>query len=233
MRLAAVALAVVAVALAPASAAPRRAVDWTRTVTIQPSGGYAIGNPKAKVKLVEYVSLTCSHCSHFDEEGAGPLIAKYVKTGKVRYEMRNFVRDPYDMSASLIARCNGSRSVFPLTRALLKDQAKWTATVQRAPKERLEALSKLPINRIAVEAASIAGLPKWAAAHGVPLARSRQCLANATQVERLIKMTSAAAVDHPDFVGTPSFIVNGEYLGRVASWGDLEPKLRAALGERG
>lgn len=233
MRLTAVAVAVAFAALTPAIAAPRPAVDWTRTVAVQPSGGYAMGNPKAKVKLVEFVSLTCSHCRHFDEEAAGPLIAKYVKTGKVSLEYRNYVRDAYDMSASLIARCNGARSFFPLTRALLKDQPKWTAAAAAAPPERLEAMQKLPTGQLVLEAAKIAGLQKWAAARGLPVARSTQCLTNVKDIDRLVGMTKAAMDQYPDFRGTPSFLLNGELLGSTATWSELEPKLRAALGERG
>ena len=233
MRLAAVALAVAAAAPTPASAAPRPAIDWARTVALQPSGGFRMGNPKAKVKLVEFGSLTCPHCQYFDADGVGPLIAKYVRSGKVSYEYRNYVRDAYDLGASLIARCNGARGFFPLTRALFKDQEKWTATARAASQERKEALKDLPENRLFLEAAKVAGLQQWAATHGVPVARSSQCLSNTKEIDRLVKMTGATNDKYPDFQGTPSFLLNGELLGSTATWPELEPKLRAALGERG
>src|SRR5262249_24688328 len=52
-----------------AAAVPARpgAVDWSRTVVKTPAGGFLMGNPKAKVKLVEYGSLACPHCRHFEE----------------------------------------------------------------------------------------------------------------------------------------------------------------------
>jgi protein-disulfide isomerase len=233
LRLAAVALAIAAAALTPAGAAPRPAVDWARTVALQPSGGFRMGNPRAKVRLVEYGSLTCPHCQHFDADGVGPLIAKYVRSGKVSYEYRNYVRDAYDLGASLIARCNGAKSFFPLTRALFKDQEKWTATARSAPQERKDALKDLPENRLFLEAAKVAGLQQWAAAHGVPVARSTQCLSDTKQIDGLVAMTGAANDTYPDFQGTPSFLVNGKLLGDTATWADLEPKLRSALGERG
>lgn len=217
----------------PVSAAPKAAVDWTRAVVVQPSGGFRMGNPKARVKLVEFVSLTCSHCRHFEEEGGGPLIAKYVRTGKVSFEVRNYVRDAFDMSASLIARCNAAKGFFPLTRALLKEQPKWAAAAEAVPRERLEALYRLPTGRLVLEAARIAGLQKWAAARGLPAARTNQCLTDAKEIDRLVEMTKSATDQYPDFRGTPSFLLNGELLGSTATWGELEPKLRAALGERG
>jgi protein-disulfide isomerase len=233
LRFAAVAIGVAAAALTPAAAAPRPSVDWTRTVALQPSSGFRMGNPKAPVKLVEYGSLTCPHCRYFDEQGAGPLIANYVKTGKVSWEFRNYVRDAYDLSASLIARCNGARSFFPLTRALFKAQVKWIAAAKSAPDERKEAMKALPENRLFLEAARVAGLQSLAAARGVPTARSNQCLTNTKEVDRLVAMTAAANEKYPDFPGTPTFLLNGEMLGNTATWSQLEPKLRAALGERG
>jgi protein-disulfide isomerase len=222
--------------VAAAPAAPRKpaaaAVDWTRTVAIQPSGGYRMGNPKAKVRLIEYVSLTCPHCRVFDQEGAGPLLSNYVKTGRVSLETRNFVRDPYDISAALISRCNGARSFFRLTRELLKDQPNWIEKVERAPRARTQALEGLPMNRLFVETAQVADLQKWAAARGIPLAKSRQCLSNTAEINRMMRMANQAIQTYPDFRGTPAFVLNGKLLD-VSTWGELEPKLREALGERG
>ena len=70
MNLAGGLLMVAALALAPAApaAAPasRAATNWTKTVVATPLGAFRMGNPKAKVRLVDYVSLTCSHCRTFD-----------------------------------------------------------------------------------------------------------------------------------------------------------------------
>jgi hypothetical protein len=46
-----------------------------------PEGGFAMGNPNAKVKLIEFGSLTCSHCAEFEEQGGQALIDNYVKKG--------------------------------------------------------------------------------------------------------------------------------------------------------
>lgn len=206
------------------------AVDWTRTVAKTPAGGYRMGNPNAKLKLVEFGSMTCPHCRAFDDEGADPLIRTYVKTGKVSFEFRNYVRDPYDLGASLIARCNGAKSFFALTRALFKDQPQWVAKAQSATPERIEAMKGLPPNRLFLESARIAGLQQWATTRGVPVARSGQCLANEKEIERLVDMNRAAAEQYPDFPGTPTFILNGKMLEKTVTWADLQPKLQAALG---
>src|SRR5688500_12259900 len=92
---------------------PPEGGDWSQVVTPTPAGGFMMGNANAGVKLIEYGSMTCPHCAEFDETGVQPLIDNYVKSGRVSYEYRNYVRDPYDLAASLIARCNGAQGFFP------------------------------------------------------------------------------------------------------------------------
>jgi protein-disulfide isomerase len=192
-----------------------------------------MGNPNAPVKLVEYGSLTCPHCREFDEVGAPKLINDYVKTGQVSYEFRNYVRDAFDLTASLIARCNGAKSFFPLSRALYKDQPKWVEKIQQTPQEQLEGLQSLPPNQEFLAMAKIAGFQDWAAARGVPVAKSSQCLTDENAVNQLVQMTSDATAQYPDFAGTPTFIINGKMLEKTATWDVLEPQLRSAVGERG
>lgn len=210
--------------------APPKNGDWSSVVTPTPAGGFLMGNPKAKVQLIEYGSLTCPHCREFDETGTQPLIDKYVKSGQVGFEFRNYVRDPFDLTATLVARCNGAKTFFPLTRALFKDQPKWIAKVQELPPAQLEALQGLPPSKQFVEIAKLAGFPEYAAVRGIPLAKTNQCLANETAINDLVAMTGQATSDYPEFAGTPTFILNGEMLQRVASWPALEAKLKAALG---
>lgn len=217
---------------------PPKDGDWSQLVNATPAGGFVMGNPNAKVKLIEYGSMTCPHCREFDEAGVTPLIDKYVKTGQVSYEFRNYVRDAFDLTASLIARCDGAKSFFPLERALYKDQANWFGKVQSTPPDQLEKLQSLPPRQEFLELAKVAGFQEWAAMRGVPKARTTQCLTDENAVNQLVQMTSDATNQFPEFKGTPSFVINGTLveLGPVTAaevWPMLESKLKTALGERG
>ena len=67
--------------------AGRRAEQWRldrRSSAKTPEGGFLMGNPNAKVKLVEFGSLTCPHCAEFEEQGGKPLVDNYVKKGLVQ-----------------------------------------------------------------------------------------------------------------------------------------------------
>src|SRR4051812_12993877 len=126
---------------------PPKGGDWSQVVNPTNAGGFLMGNPNAKVKLIEYGSLTCPHCREFDAKGVPVLIDKYVKTGQVSWEVRNYVRDAFDLTASLIARCNGAKGFFPLSRALYKAQPNWVEKVQQAPQAQVEQLQNLPQNQ--------------------------------------------------------------------------------------
>jgi protein-disulfide isomerase len=215
--------------------APPKGGNWTQVVNPTSAGGFVMGNPNAKVKLIEYGSMTCPHCREFDELGVPSLVDKYVKSGQVSWEFRNYVRDPWDLTASLISRCNGAKSFFPLMRALYKDQNSWVEKVQATPPQQLEALQNLPPNQQFLQTAKVAGFPDWAAMRGVPATKSTQCLGDENAVNQLVQMTSDATTQFPDFKGTPAFVINGALvdLGPVSAaevWPALESKIKAALG---
>ena len=210
--------------------APPKGGNWTMVVNATPAGGFMMGNPNAKVKLVEYGSLTCPHCKAFDDEGVPTLIGKYVKSGQVSWEFRNYVRDPFDLTASLIARCNGAKSFFPLMRALYDNQMGWVGRIQATPQAQLESLQNLPPTKEFVQAAKFAGLQDFAAARGVPVAKSNQCLGNENSINQLVQMTSDATNQFPNFPGTPTFVINGKMVENTATWALLEPQLKKALG---
>ena len=204
--------------------------DWSEVVTETSAGGYLMGNPDAKVKLVEYGSLTCPHCREFDEKGVPKLVEQYVKPGKVSYEFRNYVRDPFDIAVSLVARCNGSKSFFPLTNALYKDQPDWIAKLQGVPQAQIEQMTNMGPEQQFLEIAKAAGIQQWAAMRGVPTAKSTQCLTNQEEVNQLVQMNSDATTTFPDMPGTPTFVINGKLVEQAAAWETLEPKIKEALG---
>ena len=214
-----------------------KARDWTSVVSTTPAGGFLMGNPNAKVKLIEYGSMTCPHCARF-EEAAGPSLSNYVKSGKVSLEFRNYVRDATDLTASLLARCGGTTAFFPVTRALFKDQARWEEKLTQVSEEQAKEVDDLPTDKKFLAVAKLLGFQQWAAAHGVPVSKSAKCLTSEESVNKLVEMTDKAKVDFPDFKGTPSFVINGTLIeiGPVAEggvWPALESKIKSALGEQG
>lgn len=194
------------------------------------SAGFMMGNPNAKVKLVEIGSLSCPHCKAFDDEGVPTLVDKYVKTGKVSWEFRPYViHGPIDVAANLVIRCNGVKTFFPLMQALYKDQAVWMAKVQAVPQDKLDQIQNLPPSQTFVAMADLLGFQDWAAARGVPQAKSNQCLSNQQMIDHEVQVTSDVSTQYPEFTGTPAFVINGKMLKDVAGWEKLKPELEAAV----
>ena len=202
--------------------------DWSTVVAKTPEGGFLMGNPNAKVKLVEFASLTCPHCAEFEEHGVKALIDNYVKKGLVSYEFRNFVRDPYDVAASLVARCGGEASFFGMTRGLFADQRNWIGKIQAADPAQMQALQAMSPAQQFSTIADLAGLKQFAAMRGVPRAKVEACLANEAEINQLVQMNSDAASTY-SIPGTPSFLINGTLVDQAAAWGQLEPKIKEAL----
>jgi protein-disulfide isomerase len=199
--------------------------DWSQMVAQTPQGGFMMGNPQAKVKLVEYGSMTCGVCAQFAEEGEPQLIEKYVKSGQVSFEFRNFVRDPADMAAALIARCNGPSAFFPLSDQLFASQQEWLGRVQQmSPAQQAQLQTATPAKAVGIYAEA-AGLVDFARVRGIPAARAQACVADPAQVQRLVEIGQQAG----QIPGTPTFLINGNIVPESASWKTLEPAIQQAL----
>jgi protein-disulfide isomerase len=202
--------------------------NWVEVVAATPEGGFRMGNPNAKVKLVEFASLTCPHCREFHEAAAETIKSKYVASGNVSYEFRNFVLNGPDFAATVLARCQGETAFFGLLNAFFADQAGWTEPFSRIPKADQDALSKLPEDKAIARMAELGGLADYVKLRGIPRAKFDQCLADPAQVKAINDLRNQA-VNEYKLTGTPSFIINGTVQEGNYTWADLEPKLQAAL----
>ena len=211
-------------------ATPPPGGTWADVVNAT-SAGFMMGNPNAKVKLIEIGSLSCPHCKAFADEGVPRLVNDYVKAGKVSWEFRPYlIHGAVDMAANLVVRCNGLKTFFPLVEAIYKDQPVWMARVEATPQDKIAEIQNLPTDKLFVEMANVLGFQDWAAARGVPQAKSNQCLTNEQMIEHEVQVTSDVQNQYPDFAGTPSFIINGKMLPKdVVSWEKLKPSLDEAL----
>lgn len=213
---------------APASAAtPNYAAMFTMT----PAGAFVLGNPKAKVRLVEYLSYTCSHCAHFTEEASVPLKRDYVAKGLVAVELRNLVRDPFDLTAALLARCGGPSRVFGLTEAIMDRQPVWMADAQVLIAKQGDVLQKMKLVAQLQLIAKESGLLAIAQTKGVTSAQANACLAN-TQMHKTVIAMTKDAVDLRKINSTPAFLINNKPGPGGSHWTDIDTALRAALGLR-
>jgi protein-disulfide isomerase len=93
-----------------------------------PLGDVALGPADAKVTIVEYASLTCSHCAAFHKDTYPALKSRYIDTGKVRFVLREFPLDPLATAGFMLARCEGESKYYPITDLLFDQQKNWAFT---------------------------------------------------------------------------------------------------------
>lgn len=83
------------------------------------------GNPKAKVTVIEYASLTCGHCKAFQDDTYPELKKNYIDTGKIRFVYRDFPLDGLAAGGALLARCAPGDKGKVMIDLMFKNQTEW------------------------------------------------------------------------------------------------------------
>ena len=150
-------------------------------------GGISMGNPNAKVKVVEFASASCSHCARFDAEVFPAFKAKYIDTGRISYTFKEFLTQPeqYAAGAFLLARCAGPAKYFSVVEGAFRGQTEMFATQDM----------RTPLLKVAQSA-------------GMNEDQFKACVSDQVQLKALSdRIDHAQTVDK--ITGTPTFIVNG------------------------
>ncbi len=117
-----------------------KAVDTAALMQPGPLGDVWLGPADAKCTIIEYASMTCSHCARFHKETWPELRKRYIDTGKVRFTLREFPLDPLATAGFMLARCEGDKMYYPITDLLFDQQAGWAFT--QKPVDNLEQMLK-------------------------------------------------------------------------------------------
>ncbi|WP_052134354.1 DsbA family protein [Sphingomonas sp. 37zxx] len=191
--------------------------DWRTAIRQTTDGAYVIGNPAAKVKLVEYLSYTCPHCAAFVAESKPELLDGMVRRGSVSVELRHAVRDGLDLSAAMLVRCTGPANFVASHNAVFAGQDAMLAKAQ--------AYRPAPNTPEATQLLGLADATGLTALVRPRLKTQPQaCLAATADRTKLIAMAEAAFAK---IQGTPSFEVNGTLV-PGNDWASLKPRLLAA-----
>ena len=82
------------------------------------------GNENAKITIIAYESLTCSHCANFHKEIYPKLKNDYIDTGLVKIEFRHFPLDIAAFNGAKIAQCNYDQGL-EILESLYSNQQEW------------------------------------------------------------------------------------------------------------
>ncbi len=178
--------------------------------------GHIKGDPNAPITLIEYASPTCPACKYWHEEVFPGLEEKYVATGKVSFEFREFpIHGNADVAAYVVARCAGADRYFDVVDDLFANQE---GIVQAANVGALGGMLKTLAKR-----------------HGIETdAAFDSCMADKTYRDQLAAVYQSA--EEFGVNGTPTFILDGKKRNFEGDFRTLEgfsKQIDALLAEKG
>ena len=167
---------------------------------------HAMGNPKAPITVVEYASVTCSHCANWHETVYPEFKTKYVDTGKVRYVYRPFPTPPVDLANAghLLANCAPNNKFFDLISIQMKRQ------------KQIFGSSDIKGEYIAM-----------AKSAGMSEDDFDKCMQNEELMDRLQKIIEMGVND--GVTGTPTFFINGKKV-KAFTIEDFDKEFAVVLG---
>jgi len=83
-----------------------------------------VGNKDAKITIIAFESLTCSHCANFHKNVYPELKKEYLDTGLAKIEFRHFPLDIAAFNASKVAQCKNDGNA-DILESLYANQQKW------------------------------------------------------------------------------------------------------------
>lgn len=105
-------------------AKPADAEKKTFVPIVQPQGR-SIGALDAPVQIIEFSSLTCSHCAHFHNKILDELRVKYIDTGKARIEFRSFPLNQPALDGTKLLACLPETQYYAFMSMLFQTQNHW------------------------------------------------------------------------------------------------------------
>ena len=147
----------------------------------------SIGDDDAPVTIIEYASMTCSHCADFHNETYPALKEDYIEKGEVKFIFREFPLDKLSMATSMLARCVDNSISLAFIDILFQNRNKWYSD-----------------NAIA----ELKSLSKQA---GLSSDDFDQCLNDQELLDQLI-IQKENAIKEFQINSTPSFIINGKVV---------------------
>jgi protein-disulfide isomerase len=167
----------------------------------------ALGSADASVTITEFASMTCPHCSAFNETVFPKIKSEYIDTGKVRYIFREFPLDIKAAAGSMLSRCiakDDAAKYFAVTDMLFRQQADW---VMKNTTETLTRIGKQ------------AGLTQQAV---------ETCLKDQALLDKIAAdQKYASEVLKVD--STPTFFINGEKIKGETSFEEFDKKIKSLL----
>jgi protein-disulfide isomerase len=220
----AVPLFIMTLAVAINAATP--SANWLLTFSETPSGSFVMGNPAAPIKLTEYASYTCGHCADFEVIEAPKVKSQNIASGKVSFEVRNLVRDQYDLTLAMLARCGGKGRFFGNHNFLMANQQAILANTTKISAATAQKLTNNDYAGYMVGAYVDMGLGTFMAKRAITDVQAKACLADNAALKKILAMTQLASSKYA-INATPTFLVDDKVASDAHNFATIQPYLTA------
>jgi protein-disulfide isomerase len=169
----------------------------------------SLGNPNAKVKVVEYASASCPHCARFAVDVFPAFKAKYVDTGRASFTLKEYLTEPQVLAAGgfLLARCAGKDRYFPVLDAVFRAQDRMVQTGDY----------KTDMSRIAKDPG------------GLTDAQFEACMKDTVAAQALAARANRH-LKEDKIEATPTFVINGKRFEGEMTLPELDAAIAKARG---
>ncbi len=165
-----------------------------------------VGNKSAKISIIAFESLTCSHCANF-HKNVYPLLKKeYLDTGLAKIEFRHFPLDIAAFNASKVAQCKNDGKV-EILESLYANQQKW-------------------VKGSSVEEANI-NLKKFLSTEGFNI-DFESCINN-KKIEDFVLNDRIDGAKNFKVNATPTIIINNEKFDKTLNYKNLKKALEKLI----
>lgn len=213
---------------APVAAKAAPAGQQWSDVVAKTADGYVMGNPDAPIKMIEYGSRLCPTCGALAREGYEPLTKKYVDTGKVSFEFREFmVHGPADFPPALLGNCVDKAAFFPVLEQMFHDQAQFDDGLTKMTPAQQQALQGAKPVQVFKALADAEGIIPYMKQRGLTQAKVDQCMGDQALIDKFTKTTQDKTADGT-VKGTPTVLINGKVADNAITWPQVEAALKAA-----
>ncbi len=165
-----------------------------------------VGNQSAKISIIAFESLTCSHCANFHKEVFPLLKKEYLDTGLAKIEFRHFPLDIAAFNASKVAQCKNDGNA-EILESLYANQQKW-------------------VKGSSVEEANI-NLKKFLSTEGFNI-DFESCINN-KQIEDFVLNDRIDGAKNFKVNATPTIIINNEKFDKTLNYKNLKKALEKLI----
>ena len=165
-----------------------------------------VGNKSAKISIIAFESLTCSHCANFHKDVYPLLKKEYLDTGLAKIEFRHFPLDIAAFNASKVAQCKNDGNA-EILESLYANQQKW-------------------VKGSSVEEANI-NLKKFLSTEGFNI-DFESCINN-KQIEDFVLNDRIDGAKNFKVNATPTIIINNEKFDKTLNYKNLKKALEKLI----